>query len=214
MRIILDQPVYILLSKNEKNLRNLRNKAKNFKWQYCYLLIVIYPLLLIFNIENFRLIAEFREIKAITPAYSIVSSHSSALTCNTSPLKTTSTVVGNTILGSPQLILKNQHQAQVTAMKTIPLTPVLHTASTSHNPVSLSYQHSPLTFALLKSKDSGESVAITGLVVKPNGVDGEQPVSSPTVSSGMPESVQYVTLQGNQVYVPAPASFRIPVSGE
>lgn len=122
-------------------------------------------------------------------------------------------MVASTILGSPQLILKNQ-QAQVTAMKTIPITPVLQTASTSHNPVSLSYQPSPLTFALLQSKDSGEPVTIAGLVVKPNGVDGKQPVSSPTISSGMPESVQYVTLQGNQVYVPASASFRIPVSGK
>lgn len=156
---------------------------------------------------------EIREIKTIAPGYSILSSHSPALTCNTSALKTAPTVVTNTLLGSPQLILKNQHHAQLATMKTIPVSSVLQTASAAHNPVSVSYQPSSLTLTWLKSKDTGEPVTVTGLVVKSNGVDGEQPVSSPTISSGMPESVQYLTLQSNQVYVPAQAAFRIPISG-
>lgn len=158
--------------------------------------------------------SEFREIKTIAPGYSILSSHSPALTYNTSALKSSPTVVTNTLLGSPQLILKNQHQAQVATVKTIPVSSVLQTASTVHNSVSVSYQPPSLTFTLLKSKSTGEPVTVTGLVVKPSGIDGEQPVSSPTISSGVPENVQYLTLQGNQVYVPAQAAFRIPISGE
>lgn len=158
-------------------------------------------------------IPEFREFKTIAPGYSIFSSHSPALTCNTSTLKTSPTVVTNTLLGSPQLILKNQHQAQVATVKTIPVSSVLHTATADHSPVSVSYQPPSLTFTLLKSKSTGEPVTVAGLVVKPSGVSGEQPVSSPTISSGVSENVQYLTFQGNQVYVPAQAAFRIPISG-
>ncbi len=99
-------------------------------------------------------------------------------------------------------------------MKTIPVTPVLHTASGSlHTPVSVSYQPSSVTLALVKAKDTDEQVS---LLVKPSAADGEQPVSSPTVTSGMAEALHYVAVRGNHlhnVYVPAPPGFQIPVSG-
>lgn len=101
--------------------------------------------------------------------------------------------------------------AQVTALKTIPVSSI---SGPTHTSLSINYQQQPVTLAFIKPAEPGQ--LLTNLLLKQSrlNVEVEKPTSSPTTSS-VPE-LHYVTVRGNQlhnIYVPTQQGFHIPVSG-
>lgn len=130
------------------------------------------------------------------------------------PKTATASIITNaTELAQHQLILKNTHQAQVSAVKTIPGSSILQTSSgATHTSLAINYQPQPVTLAFTKPAEPSLL-----LLLKQNrlNLEVEQPTSSPTTSN-ISEAVHYVTVCGNQlhnIYVPAQQGFHIPVSG-